>query len=262
MRLSLTTIVAPLTGAAPVPSISLPPFSTIICFLLAPLSSPAVNAYWIAGIGRSRAAVLAGMIQQKDISVMNNRTKPMRRRVLFALAAAWRRFAVPAVDRPAAERRPRNRRRSRRRPPASRGSGSCASISPAENLSTPMIYVNGAPMTPSQPGTIFYRDFAPGIYTFSVDTCGADINQFPTVQLAPGAQYEFEVQSLQSFTPPDCPRGRRDLLCPAGTAAFPAALPAAARLSRRALSWRRFLADRHPRALTCKSPRSRVKPAR
>jgi hypothetical protein len=78
---------------------------------------------------------------------------------------------------------------------------------PEESLWTPMIYVNGAAMTPSQPGTIFYRDFAPGTYTFSVDTCGADINQFPTVQLAPGAQYEYEVQSLESFRPPDCPRG-------------------------------------------------------
>jgi hypothetical protein len=77
---------------------------------------------------------------------------------------------------------------------------------PAENLSTPWIYVNGAPMTASIPGTIFYRDFPPGIYTFSVDSCGTDVNQFPTVQLGPGAQYEFEVQSLQSFTPPDCPR--------------------------------------------------------
>jgi hypothetical protein len=77
---------------------------------------------------------------------------------------------------------------------------------PGENLSTPWIYVNGAPMTASIPGTIFYRDFPPGIYTFSADTCGTDVNQFPTVQLTPGAQYEFEVQSLQSFTPPDCPR--------------------------------------------------------
>jgi hypothetical protein len=77
---------------------------------------------------------------------------------------------------------------------------------PAENLSTPVLYANGAPITTSVPGTIFYRDFAPGTYTFSVDTCGTDVNQFPTVQLMPGAQYEFEVQSLQSFTPPDCPR--------------------------------------------------------
>ena len=62
---------------------------------------------------------------------------------------------------------------------------------PSESLATPMIYVNGAPLAPSVPGTIFYRDLAPGTYSFSVDTCGTDINQFPTVQLAPGAQYEF-----------------------------------------------------------------------
>jgi hypothetical protein len=78
---------------------------------------------------------------------------------------------------------------------------------PSESLSTPMIYVNGTPMTPSMPGTIFYRDFARGTYTFAVDSCGSDTNQFPTVQLTPGAQYEFEVQSLESFRPPDCPRG-------------------------------------------------------
>lgn len=78
---------------------------------------------------------------------------------------------------------------------------------PSESLWTPMMYVNGVPMTPSQPGTIFYRDFAPGIYTFTVDSCGSDTNQFPTVQLTPGARYEFEVQSLQNFRPPDCPRG-------------------------------------------------------
>jgi hypothetical protein len=78
---------------------------------------------------------------------------------------------------------------------------------PAESLWTPMIFVNGAAMTPSMPGTIFYRDFAPGTYTFTVDSCGSDVNQFPTVRLGPGASYEFEVQSLQSFRPPDCPRG-------------------------------------------------------
>jgi len=78
---------------------------------------------------------------------------------------------------------------------------------PYESLWTPMIYANGAPMIASMPGTIFYRDFPPGIYTFSVDSCGSDTNQFPTVTLTPGAQYEFEVQSLESFKPPDCPSG-------------------------------------------------------
>jgi hypothetical protein len=78
---------------------------------------------------------------------------------------------------------------------------------PGGSLWTPMMYVNGTPMTASQPGTIFYRDFAPGTYTFTVDSCGSDVNQFPVVQLTAGAQYEFEVQTLDSFRPRDCPRG-------------------------------------------------------
>jgi hypothetical protein len=78
---------------------------------------------------------------------------------------------------------------------------------PGENLGTPMIYINGAPLGPSVPGTIFYRDMAPGTYTFAVDTCGTDVNQAATLQLPPGSSAELEIQSLQSFTPPDCPRG-------------------------------------------------------
>ena len=76
---------------------------------------------------------------------------------------------------------------------------------PGENLGTPMIFVNGAPLGPSQPGTIFYRDLAPGTYTFAVETCGIDTNQAATMQLAAGGQAELEIQSLQSFTPADCP---------------------------------------------------------
>jgi hypothetical protein len=78
---------------------------------------------------------------------------------------------------------------------------------PGENLSTPMIYANGAPLTSSQPGTIFYRDLAPGTYTFAVESCGTDVNQEHTLQLPPGGHAELEIQSLQSFTPPDCPMG-------------------------------------------------------
>ena len=77
---------------------------------------------------------------------------------------------------------------------------------PSESLSTPWIYVNGAALTTSQPGTIFYRDLAPGTYTFSVESCGTDVNQEQTLQLAPDSQAELEVQSLKSFTPPDCPK--------------------------------------------------------
>ena len=123
--------------------------------------------------------------------------------MLFALLAAFASPAVPAAILPA-----RAQTAQLAPPPAGLARvWFVRQYQPSENLSTPMIFVNGAAMTPSLPGTIFYRDFAPGTYTFSVDTCGHDINQFPTVQLAPGAQVEFEVQSLQSFTPPDCPRG-------------------------------------------------------
>ena len=41
---------------------------------------------------------------------------------------------------------------------------------PGESLWTPMIYVNGAAMTPSTPCTIFYRDFVPERHTFTVDS--------------------------------------------------------------------------------------------
>jgi hypothetical protein len=129
--------------------------------------------------------------------------------MLFALAAALTPLALPAATVPArAQAQAQIAAQPAQLAPPPPGLARVwflRQYQPSENLSTPMIYVNGAPMTPSQPGTIFYRDFAPGVYTFSVDSCGADVNQFPTVRLAPGAQVEFEVQSLQSFTPPDCP---------------------------------------------------------
>jgi hypothetical protein len=75
---------------------------------------------------------------------------------------------------------------------------------PGESLQTPMIYVNGAPLAASQPGTVFYRDFAPGTYTFSVDTCTLDTNQKAVVNLVPGLQADLEIQSLNSFRIPDC----------------------------------------------------------
>ena len=91
------------------------------------------------------------------------------------------------------------------------------------------------------PGTIFYRDFAPGTYTFSVDTCGTDMNQSSTLKLLPGVQYEFEYSRWKASAA-RLPARRRYLLCPPGAATFSAAVPAAARLSRRALRRK----QRHP----------------
>ena len=70
---------------------------------------------------------------------------------------------------------------------------------PSESLRTPMIYLNGAPLTNSQPGTVFYRDLPAGTYNFSVESCTPDTGQAQTLNLAPGSQVDLEVQSLSSF---------------------------------------------------------------
>jgi hypothetical protein len=70
---------------------------------------------------------------------------------------------------------------------------------PAESLRMPMIYVNGVPLASSVPGTVFYRDFPPGTYTFTVETCTVDVGQATTLNLAAGSQSALEVQSLSSF---------------------------------------------------------------
>jgi hypothetical protein len=75
---------------------------------------------------------------------------------------------------------------------------------PSESLQTPMIFVNDAPLASSQPGTIFFRDFAPGTYAFSVETCSHDSNQVARPSLAPGSETYLEIQVLTSFNSPDC----------------------------------------------------------
>src|SRR5690242_15188650 len=90
IRLSLTTIVAPFTGAAPVPSISLPPFSTIICFLLASIFSSPTGAYLNC---RARSALAVGSALGKGYQHDQSRTKPIARRL--RLNARDRDGAVP-----------------------------------------------------------------------------------------------------------------------------------------------------------------------
>ena len=70
---------------------------------------------------------------------------------------------------------------------------------PSESLRTPVMYINGAPIGASQPGTIFYRDLPAGTYRFTVDTCTTDFGQAQTLNLAPGSQVDLEIQSLSDF---------------------------------------------------------------
>ena len=70
---------------------------------------------------------------------------------------------------------------------------------PYESLARPMIYANRTPVAPSEPGGAFYRDFAPGGYTFTVDSYGRDWNQATTLQLTSGTQTYLEIQSLRNW---------------------------------------------------------------
>ena len=72
------------------------------------------------------------------------------------------------------------------------------------SLQMPMIYVNGAPLASSEPGTTFFRDFSPGSYAFSVETCTRDFNQVATPDLTSGSETYLEVQSLKDFRSWDC----------------------------------------------------------
>lgn len=76
---------------------------------------------------------------------------------------------------------------------------------PSVSLRTPMMFVNGAPLASSVPGTALFRDLPPGTYTFTVETCTVDTNQAATLNLAPGSQITLEVQALRGFATLDCP---------------------------------------------------------
>jgi hypothetical protein len=59
---------------------------------------------------------------------------------------------------------------------------------------SPILYANGAPIGDMPQGTVFFRDFAPGKYRFTVQPYGTPTPQHDTVQLAPGQQAYLQVQ--------------------------------------------------------------------
>lgn len=66
---------------------------------------------------------------------------------------------------------------------------------PGTIVTPPWIYVNGAPLARSAQGTVFYRDFAPGRYAFTVENCLPQTNVTgQTMTLQPDRQYAVEVQ--------------------------------------------------------------------
>jgi hypothetical protein len=64
---------------------------------------------------------------------------------------------------------------------------------------SPMIYANGTPVADIPSNTGFYRDFAPGTYSFTVQPYGSPIHKADTVQLASGTQTYLEVQWIPTW---------------------------------------------------------------
>ena len=75
------------------------------------------------------------------------------------------------------------------------------SNSPYGNIegADPMVYANGSPVAQSAPGTVFFRDFPPGTYRFTVQPYGTPAGLADTMQLAPGAQAYVQVQAVPNW---------------------------------------------------------------
>ncbi len=65
---------------------------------------------------------------------------------------------------------------------------------PGSIVTPPTVYVNGAPIARSVQGTVFYRDFTPGQYAFTVENCLQQAGTGQTMTLRPNTQYAIQVQ--------------------------------------------------------------------
>jgi uncharacterized protein DUF2846/thiamine pyrophosphate-dependent enzyme len=70
---------------------------------------------------------------------------------------------------------------------------------PYESAAEPRIYLNGARVAVSIPGSVSYRDVAPGEDRITVDSCGIYPNQFKTLDLRPGDTVYIKIESLRSW---------------------------------------------------------------
>jgi hypothetical protein len=68
-------------------------------------------------------------------------------------------------------------------------------LTPGTAMHAPMIYANGKPLAIMPEGTVFYRDFAPGAYVFTVENCLPEPQTSYTLTLGTGNEFALEVQS-------------------------------------------------------------------
>jgi hypothetical protein len=73
--------------------------------------------------------------------------------------------------------------------------------SPGGNVaaSEPMVFANGAPLAQSAQGTVFFHDFPPGTYRFTVQPYGTPANLVDTLQLAPGMEAYVQVEAVPNW---------------------------------------------------------------
>lgn len=84
-------------------------------------------------------------------------------------------------------------------PPAPPGTARLVFYRPLEiydSTAWSMIYLNGVPAGESQPGAVFYRDVAPGLYHLTAQTQGYYPNQFKTVDMRAGETFYVRINTL------------------------------------------------------------------
>jgi hypothetical protein len=64
----------------------------------------------------------------------------------------------------------------------------------------PVIFANGSPVGTITANAAFYRDFAPGTYSFTVQPYGVPTGQADKVQLSPGSQTYLQIAWAQTWT--------------------------------------------------------------
>lgn len=69
---------------------------------------------------------------------------------------------------------------------------------PGSAMAAPMIYVNGTPIAISPEGTVFYRNFSPGSYVFSIQNCLPQQGTSQTLTLPPNTQFALQVLTDQN----------------------------------------------------------------
>jgi hypothetical protein len=63
----------------------------------------------------------------------------------------------------------------------------------------PMVFVNRAPLAQTPVYTVYYHDFRPGTYRFTVKAYGTPANLVDTVQLSPGMESYLQVQAVPNW---------------------------------------------------------------